>query len=179
MCTLCWLNAECLKATATRQARRAPQACNLGTTLQASLHTTWYNRSTHRVIPQILGSALHRRGTVQCRPVAGKWEEQQVTPESPPATQATWQPPVSPFGLLEEQLYHNPWKLLLACLLLNRTTANQVPCLCGSCHESLGMRALESSCTPSNYRASSVKRAFPSSEKCLALSKIDKKDLDI
>ena len=46
--------------------------------------------------------------------------------ESPPATQSTWEPPVSPLGLLEEQLYHSPWKLLLACMLLNRTNANQV-----------------------------------------------------
>ncbi|KAK9816537.1 hypothetical protein WJX72_001655 [[Myrmecia] bisecta] len=37
-----------------------------------------------------------------------------------------WEPPQSPFGLIEEQLYDNPWKLLLACLLLNKTTGVQV-----------------------------------------------------
>jgi methyl-CpG-binding domain protein 4 len=37
-----------------------------------------------------------------------------------------WHPPPSPFGLLEEELYSNPWKLLVACMLLNKTTASQV-----------------------------------------------------
>lgn len=57
-----------------------------------------------------------------------EWREQavEVGVDSPPAQQATWVPPASPFGLIEEQVYHNPWKLLLACMLLNRTTATQV-----------------------------------------------------
>jgi methyl-CpG-binding domain protein 4 len=37
-----------------------------------------------------------------------------------------WEPPASPFGLIEEQLFTNPWKLLVACLLLNKTTAQAV-----------------------------------------------------
>jgi len=37
-----------------------------------------------------------------------------------------WHPPPSPFGLLEEELYSNPWKLLVSCMLLNKTTASQV-----------------------------------------------------
>ena len=39
---------------------------------------------------------------------------------------ATWEPPVSPFGLVEEELFSQPWRLLVACMLLNKTTANQV-----------------------------------------------------
>ncbi|KAG7666769.1 putative Methyl-CpG-binding domain protein 4-like protein [Nannochloris sp. 'desiccata'] len=39
---------------------------------------------------------------------------------------ATWVPPVSPYGLLEEEVYENPWKLLIACLLLNKTSGSQV-----------------------------------------------------
>ena len=35
-------------------------------------------------------------------------------------------PPRSPYGLIQEQLYDNPWKMLIACLFLNRTTAKQV-----------------------------------------------------
>ena len=34
--------------------------------------------------------------------------------------------PCSPFGLLEEILWHNEWKLLAACVLLNVTTRRQV-----------------------------------------------------
>jgi hypothetical protein len=33
-----------------------------------------------------------------------------------------WVPPQSPFSLIEEQLHDNPWKLLVACMLLNKTT---------------------------------------------------------
>ncbi len=39
---------------------------------------------------------------------------------------AVWHPPPSPLSLLEEVLYDNPWALLLACILLNKTSATQV-----------------------------------------------------
>lgn len=40
----------------------------------------------------------------------------------------SWEPPVSPYGLLEEEevIFKDPWKLFLSCILLNRTTAVQV-----------------------------------------------------
>ena len=37
-----------------------------------------------------------------------------------------WEPPQSTFGLIEEQLFWNPWKLLIACILLNKTNVVQV-----------------------------------------------------
>lgn len=37
-----------------------------------------------------------------------------------------WEPPQSPYGLIEEQLFTNPWKLLVACILLNKTSVVQV-----------------------------------------------------
>ena len=37
-----------------------------------------------------------------------------------------WIPPVSPYGLLEEELYKDPWKLFVSCILLNKTSAVQV-----------------------------------------------------
>lgn len=37
-----------------------------------------------------------------------------------------WIPPASSYGLLEEQLYEDPWKLLVACMMLNKTSINQV-----------------------------------------------------
>jgi len=33
---------------------------------------------------------------------------------------------VSPFGLLEEELWQQPWQLLLGCMLLNKTSGKQV-----------------------------------------------------
>eukprot|EP00892_Ulva_mutabilis_P012444 jgi/Ulvmu1/9572/UM054_0002.1 len=65
------------------------------------------------------------------RPLARKRQkvvqrEQAVRSNSPPPQQSTWEPPVSPFGLIEEQLFHNPWKVFLACILLNRTSATQL-----------------------------------------------------
>ena len=37
-----------------------------------------------------------------------------------------WRPPQSPYGLLEELLWDRPWRLLLACILLNQTSRAQV-----------------------------------------------------
>jgi endonuclease III-like uncharacterized protein len=33
---------------------------------------------------------------------------------------------ISPYNLLQEQLRHDPWKLLVSCIMLNQTTAVQV-----------------------------------------------------
>lgn len=40
--------------------------------------------------------------------------------------QALWHPPASPYGLIEEILYEDPWKLLVACMLLNVTSGRAV-----------------------------------------------------
>ena len=45
---------------------------------------------------------------------------------------ALWHPPASPYGLIEEYLYEDPWKLLVACMLLNVTAGKQVWCNTGS-----------------------------------------------
>ena len=37
-----------------------------------------------------------------------------------------WTPPASPHSLIEEQVYNDPWKLLLVCMLLNKTAGRQV-----------------------------------------------------
>ncbi|GAX78718.1 hypothetical protein CEUSTIGMA_g6156.t1 [Chlamydomonas eustigma] len=42
-----------------------------------------------------------------------------------------WVPPASPYCLVEEVLYKDPWKLLLACMLLNKTSARQVRLVLG------------------------------------------------
>lgn len=36
--------------------------------------------------------------------------------------------PPSPFGLIEELLTDDPWKMLLGCIMLNQTTRSQVLC---------------------------------------------------
>lgn len=38
----------------------------------------------------------------------------------------TWKPPRSPFSLLQEDHAHDPWRVLLICMLLNRTSGLQV-----------------------------------------------------
>ena len=38
----------------------------------------------------------------------------------------SWMPPKSPHGLIQEDLWPNEWKILIACLLLNLTTRKQV-----------------------------------------------------
>lgn len=37
-----------------------------------------------------------------------------------------WIPPVSPYGLIQETLWPNEWRILVACMLLNCTTRKQV-----------------------------------------------------
>ena len=39
-----------------------------------------------------------------------------------PTLGTKWTPPVSPFNLIQESLYHDPWKLLVATIFLNKTT---------------------------------------------------------
>lgn len=46
---------------------------------------------------------------------------------------ALWEPPVSPYFLIEEVLYNDPWKLLVACMLLNKTTGRAVSQFAASC----------------------------------------------
>ncbi|MPC17583.1 Methyl-CpG-binding domain protein 4 [Portunus trituberculatus] len=36
-----------------------------------------------------------------------------------------WTPPRSPFNLFQESLYHDPWKLLVGTIFLNRTTGEE------------------------------------------------------
>jgi len=38
-------------------------------------------------------------------------------------TECTWVPPRSPFRLVQELLFHDPWKLLVATIFLNKTKA--------------------------------------------------------
>ena len=42
------------------------------------------------------------------------------------AINRAWTPPRSPYGLLQEDLWPDEWKILIACLMLNLTTRKQV-----------------------------------------------------
>ncbi|XP_027343727.1 uncharacterized protein LOC113856194 isoform X2 [Abrus precatorius] len=50
-----------------------------------------------------------------------KWDEayKRKTPDN------TWNPPHSEFGLIQEGHVHDPWRVLVICMLLNRTTGDQ------------------------------------------------------
>ncbi|XP_006894550.1 PREDICTED: methyl-CpG-binding domain protein 4-like [Elephantulus edwardii] len=47
-----------------------------------------------------------------------------LLPLSPPRRKAfkKWTPPRSPFNLVQETLFHDPWKLLIATIFFNRTS---------------------------------------------------------
>ena len=47
---------------------------------------------------------------------------------SPPRRKAfkKWTPPRSPFYLVQETLFHNPWKLLVATIFLNKTSGEWI-----------------------------------------------------
>lgn len=38
----------------------------------------------------------------------------------------TWVPPISVYTLIQEELYRDPWKVLVACMLLNKTCGTQM-----------------------------------------------------
>ncbi|KAH7426557.1 hypothetical protein KP509_10G006000 [Ceratopteris richardii] len=38
----------------------------------------------------------------------------------------TWVPPISVHALIQEELYQDPWKVLVACMLLNKTSGTQM-----------------------------------------------------
>ncbi len=42
------------------------------------------------------------------------------------AQSSSWVPPRSPHGLIQEDLWPNEWRILVACLMLNLTTRKQV-----------------------------------------------------
>eukprot|EP00898_Chlorokybus_atmophyticus_P008165 jgi/Chlat1/834/Chrsp104S01175 len=46
--------------------------------------------------------------------------------DGPVGPRVLWTPPKSPFGLIQEQLYQDPWKVLVACMLLNKTSGKVV-----------------------------------------------------
>ncbi len=48
---------------------------------------------------------------------------------SPPRRKAfkKWTPPRSPYNLVQETLFHDPWKLLVATIFLNKTSGRNRP----------------------------------------------------
>lgn len=59
-------------------------------------------------------------------PGGGSDQTEQPVEEEQPSSVDWWSPPRSPFGLLEEILWSDEWKLLVACMMLNCTTRLQV-----------------------------------------------------
>lgn len=56
------------------------------------------------------------------------WAQKQQQARQGPASDprvSLWEPPQSPYGLIEEELFGNPWRLLVACILLNKTSIVQ------------------------------------------------------
>ena len=49
-----------------------------------------------------------------------------LTPVQVDPRACLWVPPPSPYCLIEEVVYEDPWRLLLACMLLNKTSSKQV-----------------------------------------------------
>ncbi|PSC75056.1 methyl-binding domain 4 [Micractinium conductrix] len=70
-------------------------------------------------------STSHPAGSSPSAPSPAAGTAQQAQQEADPRL-CLWEPPVSPYGLLEEELYDDPWKLLVACMLLNKTSGAQV-----------------------------------------------------
>ena len=70
------------------------------------------------------GVASAAGGASPSSPRAGAAGAASLPPATP--TRRWWAPPRSPFGLLEEILWEDEWKLLVACMMLTCTTRLQV-----------------------------------------------------
>ncbi|GMH37837.1 hypothetical protein BSKO_05710 [Bryopsis sp. KO-2023] len=70
------------------------------------------------------GSSRKRRRS--CGGNSGAKKRERFVQNSAEPRRCLWEPPVSPYGLIEELLYWDPWKLLIACILLNKTSGVQV-----------------------------------------------------
>jgi len=59
-----------------------------------------------------------------------EWAEKELGYENYGAKHSTnrkyFVPPVSPHHIVQEYLFHDPWKMTIACVLLNRTTGRAV-----------------------------------------------------
>ena len=53
--------------------------------------------------------------------------ERKMSPLPTSAKKKSWIPPKSPYNLIQEQLYPDPWKLLVATIFLNRTSGEFIP----------------------------------------------------
>jgi len=59
--------------------------------------------------------------------ISGKsvyFKQLKKTSINPVTKKVVWIPPKSPFGLVQETLFHDPWKLLIATIFLNKTSGN-------------------------------------------------------
>ena len=62
--------------------------------------------------------------TKKCRAKSKYFREKSPVPQPKLRRQLDWFPPRSPYNLVQESLFHDPWKLLVATIFLNRTTGD-------------------------------------------------------
>eukprot|EP01084_Bolivina_argentea_P235814 396678_1 len=77
---------------------------------------------TGELLPSFL-LPIRSVGGVSCNPLP---ETEQKLPNHKTSNELPPPPPLSPYGLLEELLWDDPWRLLLSCIMLNKTTRYQV-----------------------------------------------------
>lgn len=109
----------------SRQRRRAAVTSQLGGALGASGDSV--ANCAGQDGQQEAGSRAEA-GDAEGKAAAGPMDVD-AAPGQDPRT-SLWVPPASPYCLVEEVLYRDPWKLLLACMLLNKTSAKQVGSNC-------------------------------------------------
>ena len=73
-------------------------------------------------------SSRKKRQTKTTRKKSPPTEQKKKTPRH--LDYPDYVPPSSPYGLVQEQLYQDPWKLLIATIFLNRTTGMKIIMAC-------------------------------------------------
>ncbi|KAL3131721.1 hypothetical protein ABBQ38_007443 [Trebouxia sp. C0009 RCD-2024] len=115
-----------------RQQRRDSQSASDASV--SSLHTTRVHSADKAEASVNSGSQAPEAMAAPCHKVKKQRRRSAKKPAKTRAflqaganpRQALWHPPASPYGLIEEMLYEDPWKLLVACMLLNVTSGLQV-----------------------------------------------------
>ncbi|KAG8546158.1 hypothetical protein GDO81_019674 [Engystomops pustulosus] len=92
--------------------------CNLQQTTDSDFH---WESSDQDSIPR---SQVDKRKT---SPYFSKKALREAMEPPRRKTFSKWTPPRSPFNLVQETLFHDPWKLLIATIFLNKTSGGNVP----------------------------------------------------
>lgn len=83
-----------------------------------------YFKKRLKVEDSKIKSNSRRKNPVRVKPLSK--DEMYLDAYERKTSDNNWKPPCTPWHLIQEDHAHDPWRVLVICLLLNRTTGSQV-----------------------------------------------------